>query len=143
MGGTFDHLHEGHKFLLKTALSISEIVEIGLTTQNLLENKEFYSKLEDYKTRQEKLKDFIKTFTNLERINIVEIKNWDDMNRYAQDPEYEGLVVSQETYENAVKLSETREKIGLDPLILIVIPIFKDKNNLKISSTTIRKKIQK
>jgi len=141
MGGTFDHLHEGHKFLLKTALSISEIVEIGLTTQNLLENKEFYSKLEDYKTRQEKLKDFIKTFTNLERINIVEIKNWDDMDRYAQDPEYEGLVVSQETYENAVKLSETREKIGLEPLILIVIPIFKDKNNQKLSSTSIRKKL--
>ena len=141
MGGTFDHLHEGHKFLLKTALSISEIVEIGLTTQNLLENKEFYSKLEDYKTRQEKLKDFIKTFTNLERINIVEIKNWDDMDRYAQDPEYEGLVVSQETYENAVKLSETREKIGLKPLILIVIPIFRDKNNQKLSSTSIRKKL--
>ncbi len=141
MGGTFDHLHEGHKFLLKTALSISEFVEIGLTTQSLLENKEFYSELEDYQTRQEKLKDFVKTFTNLERINIVEIKNWDDMNRYAQDPEYEGLVVSQETYENAVKLSETREKIGLDPLILIVIPIFKDKNNQKISSTSIREKL--
>jgi pantetheine-phosphate adenylyltransferase len=141
MGGTFDHLHEGHKFLLKTALSISEFVEIGLTTQSLLENKEFYSELEDYQTRQEKLKDFVKTFTNLERINIVEIKNWDDMNRYAQDPEYEGLVVSQETYENAVKLSETREKIGLEPLILIVIPIFKDKNNQKLSSTSIRKKL--
>ena len=141
MGGTFDHLHEGHKFLLKTALSISEFVEIGLTTQKLLEKKKYYSKLEDYQTRQEKLKDFVKSFTNLERINIVEIKNWDDMDRYAQDPEYEGLVVSQETYENAVKLSETREKIGLEPLILIVIPIFKDKNNQKLSSTSIRKKL--
>ena len=141
MGGTFDHLHEGHKFLLKTALSISENVEIGLTSQKLLEKKKYYSKLEDYQTRQEKLKDFVKSFTNLERINIVEIKNWDDMDRYAQDPEYEGLVVSQETYENAVKLSETREKIGLEPLILIVIPIFKDKNNQKLSSTSIRKKL--
>lgn len=141
MGGTFDHLHEGHKFLLKTALSISENVEIGLTTQKLLENKKHHSKLEDYKTRQDKLRDFIKSFTNLERINIVEIKNWDDMNRYAQDPEYEGLVVSQETYDNAVKLNETREKIGLEPLILIVIPIFKDNNNQKISSTSIRENL--
>ncbi len=141
MGGTFDHLHEGHKFLLKTALSISENVEIGLTSQKLLEKKKYYSNLEDYKTRQDKLKEFINSFANLERINIVEIKNWDDMSRYAQDPEYEGLVVSQETYENAVKLNDKREKIGLQPLILIVIPIFKDKNNQKISSTSIREKL--
>lgn len=97
--------------------------------------------MEDYNTRETNLKEFISTLTNINRINIVEIKNWDDMNKYAQDPEYEGLVVSQETYENAVKLSETREKIGLEPLILIVIPIFKDKNNQKLSSTSIRKKL--
>ncbi len=141
MGGTFDHLHEGHKFLLKTALSISESVEIGLTTQKLLEKKKYYSKLEDYKTRQEKLKDFVKSFTNLERINIVEIKNWDDMNRYAQDPEYEGLVVSQETYDNAIKLNDERENKGLKPLILIVIPLIKDGMDKKISSTSIRANI--
>jgi len=142
MGGTFDHLHEGHKFLLKTALSISENVEIGLTTQKLLENKKFHSKLEDYKTRQAKLKEFIQSFTDLERINIVEIKNWDDMNKYAQDPEYEGLIVSQETYENALKLNNNREEMGLKPLILIVIPIIKDKNKKKISSTSIRDNMQ-
>jgi pantetheine-phosphate adenylyltransferase len=141
MGGTFDHLHEGHKFLLRTALSISDHVEIGLTTQKLLEKKKYHSKLEDYKTRKENLKEFIKTFTNLKRINIVEIKNWDDMSKYAQDPEYEGLVVSQETYENAVKLNDKREEIGLEPIILIVIPIFKDKNDQKISSTSIREKL--
>ncbi|MHA1932841.1 MAG: pantetheine-phosphate adenylyltransferase [Promethearchaeota archaeon] len=143
MGGTFDHLHEGHKLLLKTALSISEFVEIGLTTQKLLENKKYYSTLEDYQTRQEKLKDFVKSFTDIERIIIVEIKNWDDMSGYAQDPEYEGLVVSQETYENALKLNNEREEKGLKPLILIVVPLIKDENSQKISSTSIRKKIKK
>jgi pantetheine-phosphate adenylyltransferase len=142
MGGTFDHLHEGHKFLLKTALSISEFVEIGLTTQKLLEKKKYYSKLEDYQTRQEKLKDFVKSFTNLERINIVEIKNWDDMSRYAQDPEYDGLVVSQETYDNALKLNNERKEKGLKPLILIVVPLIKDETEKKFSSTSIRAKMQ-
>jgi len=142
LGGTFDHLHEGHKFLLKTALSLSDYIEIGLTTQNLLENKQFASKLEDYETRKENLKTYIKSIADLKRINIVDIKNWDDMNKYAQDPEYEGLIVSQETYENASKLNNNREEMGLKPLILIVIPIIKDKNKKKISSTSIRDNMQ-
>jgi len=142
LGGTFDHLHEGHKFLLKTALDLSEKVEIGLTTQKLLENKKCASKLEDYQTRENNLKKFIISIADLKRVNIAEIKDWDDMSQYAQDPGYDALIVSQETYENAIKLNENREKKGLNPLILIVIPIIKDKKNNKISSTSIREKLE-
>jgi pantetheine-phosphate adenylyltransferase len=134
LGGTFDHLHEGHKLLLKTALSVSEFVEIGLTTQKLLENKKHSSKLEDYKTREKNIREFICSFTDLQRFSIVEIKNWEDMSNYAEDPEYEGLVVSAETYNNALKLKK--------PLILIVIPLIKDKHRNKISSTAIREKLK-
>ncbi|MFX0040794.1 MAG: pantetheine-phosphate adenylyltransferase [Promethearchaeota archaeon] len=141
LGGTFDHLHEGHKFLLKIALSLSKFVEIGLTSQDLLKNKQYASKLEDYETRKENLKSFLNSITDLNRISIVEIKNWEDMDKYAQDPEYEGLVISQETYDNALKLNEGREKKGLKPLVLIVIPLLKNKNNIKISSTLIRKRL--
>ena len=141
MGGTFDHLHVGHKFLLRTALKLSKTIEIGLTSQGLLKNKNSPSKLEDYDTRKNNLETFISTFTNINRVSIVEIRNWDDMAKYSQDPEYEGLVVSQETYSNAVKLSEQREAKGLEPLILIVIPLLKDKNNIKISSTAIREEL--
>jgi pantetheine-phosphate adenylyltransferase len=88
------------------------------------------------------LEVYIESVANLNRINIVEIKNWADMDKYAQDPEYEGLVVSQETYENAMKLNQNREREGLKPLILIVIPLIKDKKTNKISSTSIREKIQ-
>ena len=142
MGGTFDHLHKGHEFLLRTALSLSERVEIGLTTQELLQNKQYISNLEDFKKRKEVLVKFISSITDLKRITIVEIKDWDDMDKYAQDPEYEGLIVSQETYENALKLNSNREKKGLKPLILIVIPLIKDEQNKKISSTSIRKKLK-
>jgi pantetheine-phosphate adenylyltransferase len=142
LGGTFDHLHEGHKLLLKTALSVSEFVEIGLTTQKLLENKKHSSKLEDYKTREKNIREFICSFTDLQRFSIVEIKNWEDMSNYAEDPEYEGLVVSAETYNNALKLNIGREEKGLKPLILIVIPLIKDKHRNKISSTAIREKLK-
>ena len=141
MGGTFDHLHDGHKSLLGTALKLSQNIEIGLTSQNLLKNKKAASKLEDYNTRETNLKNFICSLTDLSRVNIVEIKNWDDMAKYSQDPEYEGLILSQETYSNAVKLNELREEKGLNPLVLIVIPLIKDKSNQKISSTAIREKL--
>jgi pantetheine-phosphate adenylyltransferase len=39
MGGTFDHLHDGHKYLLKIALNVSNYIEIGLTSQELLKKK--------------------------------------------------------------------------------------------------------
>ena len=142
MGGTFDHLHDGHKFLLRTALKLSHNIEIGLTSQKLLKNKKTASRIEDYNTRERNLKNFIHSFTDLNRVNIVKIKNWDDMAKYSQDPNYEGLILSQETYSNAVKLNDLREEKGLNPIILIVIPLLKDKNNKKISSTAIRKKLE-
>jgi pantetheine-phosphate adenylyltransferase len=142
MGGTFDHLHDGHKYLLKTAFSLSHFVEIGLTSQELLVNKKAASKLEDYRTREQNLKVFISSIADLNRVNIVEITNWNDMAKYSQDPNYEGLILSQETYSNAVKLNELREQKGLKPIILIVIPLLKDKNNEKISSTAIRENLE-
>jgi len=142
MGGTFDHLHQGHKYLIRIALRLAHKIEIGLTSQDLLKNKKTHSKLEDYATRKKKLKDFIKSFTDLNRVSIVEIKSWDDMAKYSQNPEYDGLIVSEETYLNAVKLNDLREKKGMDRLILIVIPIIKDKNYKKISSTSIRENLK-
>jgi pantetheine-phosphate adenylyltransferase len=126
---------------LRTALSIAEFVEIGLTSQDLLKNKQFASKLEDYNTRKENLLTYIESISGLKRIKIVEIQNWADMDKYAQDPEYEGLVVSRETYENAQKLNKKREEKGLNPLVLIVIPLLKNEYNIKISSTLIREKL--
>lgn len=128
--------------MLKVALSISEEVEIGLTTQNLLEKKQHSSKLEGYEARADSIIEFVSSFTELNRINIVEIRNWSDMNKYAQTPDYEGLVVSQETYENALKLSKEREEKGLKPLVLVIVPLIKDTENQKLSSTTIRKNLE-
>ena len=127
---------------MKIALTISHFIEIGLTSQELLKKKKAASKLEDYTIRETNLKKYISSFTDLNRVSIVEIKNWDDMAKYSQDPDYEGLILSQETYSNAVKLNELREENGLNPLILIVIPLLKDKNNKKISSTAIREKLE-
>ncbi len=139
MGGTFDHLHKGHELLIKTALSISKKVLLGLTTENMLKNKKHFSKLEDYRTRENNIKKFVGSFTDLKRIKIIELMDSDGPP--INDPEYEGLVVSQETYPTALKMNEIRETKGFNPMIIIIIPILKNEDDKKLSSTSIREKI--
>jgi pantetheine-phosphate adenylyltransferase len=139
LGGTFDHLHEGHKLLISTALNVAEKVVIGLTTDELLKNKKYASKLEDYETRKKHLIEYIEKTSNLERVSILELN--DPYGPPAHEKEYEVLVASHETYTNAIEINNLRKEKGLSPLIIVLIPILKDKDK-KISSTEIRKNLR-
>ena len=140
MGGTFDHLHDGHKYLIETALSLSNKVHIGLTTQEMLKRKKFVSKIEDYETRKKNLENFINNITDLDRVKIIELDN--PYGPPFDDPEYEGIIVSQETYKGALKINEIRDEKGFNPLIIIVIPMLMGSDNQRLSSTAIREKLQ-
>jgi pantetheine-phosphate adenylyltransferase len=140
LGGTFDHLHEGHRLLIKTALKVSEKIVIGLATEDLLKNKKYSQKLEGYETRKNNIEKFISSFADLDRVKIVELN--EPYGPPIKEEKYQGLVVSQETYSTALKINEKRREKGFPPLILVVIPIIKNEKNEKISSTTIRKDIK-
>ncbi|MFO8019224.1 MAG: pantetheine-phosphate adenylyltransferase [Promethearchaeia archaeon] len=137
LGGTFDHFHEGHALLIKTALKVSEKVMIGLSTEKLLKDKEYKENLESYDVRKNHLVQFLKRHSALEQAEVCELN--DPFGPPAREPDYEGLVVSQETYEGGLKINELRQEKGLEPLVLIVIPILTDQADNKISSTDIRK----
>jgi len=139
MGGTFDHLHDGHKFLIKTALLFSKKIVICLVTENLLKNKKHAAKIENYKKREQNLKDFIDSIGYLNRVEIVPLN--DPYGPPVHEPEYEGIIASQETYKNALKINEIRESKSFTPLIIIVIPMIKDRNKNILSSTAIREKL--
>jgi len=139
MGGTFDHLHDGHKFLIKTALLLSKKIVIGLTTEDLLKKKKYAAKIENYKTREQNLKTFIDSIGHLNRVEIIPLN--DPYGPLVHEPEYEGIIASQETYKNALKINEIRESKSFTPLIIIVIPKIKDRNNNILSSTAIREKL--
>lgn len=140
MGGTFDHLHEGHKLLIETALSLSHKVTIGLTTQEMLKRKKYASKIESYETRKKKIENFISGIADLDRVKIIELDN--PYGPPINDPEYEGIVVSQETYKGALRINEIREDKGFTPLIIIVIPLIMGEENQRLSSTVIREKLK-
>jgi pantetheine-phosphate adenylyltransferase len=140
MGGTFDHLHEGHKYLISTALSLSRKVVIGITSQSLLKKKKFYSKMQSYEERQKAIISYLLKISEISRVEIVKLE--DQYGPPIHEEDYEGIIVSQETYQNALNINKIRESKGFKPIIIIIIPIIKDSNNEKISSTSIRAKME-
>ena len=140
MGGTFDHLHQGHKYLIQTGLAFSKKLVIGLTSDKLLKNKKYASKIESYRVRKHNLEKYITSISSSERVEIVQLN--DAYGPPVHEPEYEGIIVSQETYEGALKINGVRTERGFAPLLIIVVPMIKDTNNEIISSTAIRKRMR-
>ena len=140
MGGTFDHLHEGHKYLISTALSVSKNVVIGLTSESLLKKKKYFSKMQSYDEREKAIISYISKISDISRVEIIKLE--DPYGPPIHEKEYEGIIVSQETYQNALLINKMRESNGFKPMIIIVVPILKNTNNEKISSTAIRAKME-
>ena len=91
VGGTFDHLHAGHKLLLTaTALLLQPSARsadaqrrliIGITGDNLLKNKKYAEYLQSWKQRQEVVVDFLTTilfFSQAQRKDVLETTSFDE-----------------------------------------------------------------
>ena len=138
-GGTFDRLHDGHKLLIETALKVSNKVVIGLTTQKMLKRKKYASKIEDYETRKKNLENFISSIADLDRVEVIELNN--PYGPPIKEPEYEGIIASEETFLNSVRLNDLRVANGFKPLIVVLIPMVMGKSDRRLSSTDIRAKL--
>ncbi|OAL56878.1 pantetheine-phosphate adenylyltransferase family protein-like protein [Pyrenochaeta sp. DS3sAY3a] len=92
VGGTFDHLHIGHKLLLtmfafmlgrrqpSTGNQDTSILTIGITGDALLQNKKYPEHLESWKVRQESVHEFLSALVYFgppddARIQVEEINN--------------------------------------------------------------------
>lgn len=90
VGGTFDHLHSGHKLLLTaTALMLQPLIEterkprrliIGITGDELLKNKKYAEQLESWKQREEGVINFL-----VPLLSFTMPGNNDDIERAAFD----------------------------------------------------------
>jgi pantetheine-phosphate adenylyltransferase len=138
-GGTFDHLHDGHRLLIETALKVSNKVVIGLTSQKMLKRKKFADLIQDYDTRKKNLENFINGIGGSDRCEIIELTN--PYGPPIKEAEYEGIVASQETFLNSVRLNELRVANGFSPLIIVLIPMLMGPNDQRLSSTAIRAKL--
>ena len=136
VGGTFDHFHVGHEYLIKTALSIGEQVLIGLTTDKLLQTHPKKDTLQSYFCRKKAITRFLESQCAAKLARIVPLHDF--FGSSIRDPEIDALVVSTESQHRASVVNEIRLKKGFKPLQLIVIDLILAKDENPISSTRIR-----
>ncbi|KAF9110553.1 hypothetical protein BGX27_006189 [Mortierella sp. AM989] len=143
LGGTFDHLHAGHKILLSmTAWIASHRVVCGVTDDSMLKTKKFKEYMEPLNKRIDAVERFLRTFKRGLVYEVVPIH--DIYGPTITDDKLQALMVSKETLKGGDAVNEERGKRNLPPLDIEVIDVISptetrvDEVSLKISSTFIR-----
>jgi cytidyltransferase-like protein len=137
LGGTFDHLHAGHRALLETAFEWGRRVGIGLTTDELLHR--WGSKqgaVAGYEQRLQNLTGYLGRRYERRRWRILPLSDrWGALLR----PETRGVVVSEETLPVALRANRIRSRRGISPVEVRVVPRLVGEDLLPISSTRVRR----
>lgn len=133
VGGTFNILHKGHKALLRKAFELGETT-VGLTS-DIMAKKIKKRKVESFKYRKKELEDFIeKEFKVKPRIIKIENKFGPTLKE-----NFDYIVVSPETYKNAVLINKKRKKRNKKPIKIVKIKFVLAEDGKPISSTRILK----
>ena len=137
--GTFDHLHEGHKHIIRTAFKLSKTVALGLTSDSMLAYKSDRRLIQSYDERYAELEKFIQTEFEIERTGIFPIDSTEGGADKMVD--LEALIVSDEigVVQNAFDINQMRIDNGLRRFHIIVIPRVRTKDGRPLSSSRTRR----
>ena len=113
-------------------------VVIGLSTSELLANKEFKEKIKPYSTRLTQLEQYIEQSLLIPKSDYAILPLKDPFGPAITNQHLQAHISSMETYQGAVRINQKRIENGLTPLILIIIPLVRNAENEKISSSTLR-----
>ncbi|GLE01616.1 hypothetical protein PINS_up010450 [Pythium insidiosum] len=119
LGGTFDHLHNGHKKLLSLAVSVCRRhLIIGITSEAMLRNKAHADLIESLETRQRNVLAFVKFLKPSLHVEFAVLQ--DPFGPAIQVDGPAGLVLSTETLPALPKIESLRRERGLRPLTAYV-----------------------
>ncbi|KAL8786490.1 MAG: hypothetical protein Q9195_008195 [Heterodermia aff. obscurata] len=103
VGGTFDHLHLGHKLLLTMTASVVEIdqrrprkLTIGITGDTLLKKKQYAEYLQDWDQRQRHVRDFLLSILEPDTNSESTERNYNQETsaRSVRDELHSGLIIN-------------------------------------------------
>jgi len=137
LGGTFDHLHYGHRKLLTLALLCcrKELV-IGITSSKMLSKKSHQSIIHSFIERKRSVEHFIRSLKPILKTILIELN--DPFGPTITDPDIEAILVSSETIKAAFKINQIRREKGYKLLDILVTY---RTDSVILSSSFIREKI--
>ena len=135
LGGTFDIIHIGHLILLQKAISISEKIIIGLTSDSFIE-KTGKKITNNFEQRSETLEKIIHEKFPDCSFEIAKLD--DDFGPAVIEGDVDALVVSDETRKKGDILNTLRKEQNLKPVDIIIVPMKMAFDGNRISSTRIR-----
>ena len=160
VGGTFDHLHDGHRVLLTaTALSGGEVIQCGVSGDPLLTNKKMARHLEPFALRKQTVEEVLRllTSTTLDVFLLEEAYGPTITN-----PKMDVIVLSEETKGAISSINEKRKGNSLSSIQSVVVGYLLDvqlvgdfekrlregtldevsNETTRMSSTSIRKRLE-
>ncbi len=132
LGGTFETLHEGHRRLLRLALSSGRRVYIGLTSDEFARKNKKY-RCSSFASRKKRLERFLGK--DMRRAEIFKLH---DVYGPAIEGDFDAIVVSKETRERAEEINTLRKSKGLKPLAILAIPLLNSDDLKKLSCERVR-----
>jgi pantetheine-phosphate adenylyltransferase len=136
LGGTFDHLHAGHRDLLSLAFSESKKVTLGLTKASMNVNKTVTSQILPYRLREQEILAFAQSINRTRDIRIIPIK--DMYGSTLTDKTLDAIVVTPHTQAGAGHINQKRQSNGLPELPIVVCPLRLDSHGEILCSSNIR-----
>ena len=109
MGGSFDHMHLGHKmFLNKAALITKTSLRIGITSNDMLAKKTSHCMIQTFSFRKEQVETFMKEINFQGTLEIYKID--DKEGGAGKNTTLEALVITKETETGGKLVNEARIK---------------------------------
>ncbi|MEK7450589.1 MAG: pantetheine-phosphate adenylyltransferase [Patescibacteria group bacterium] len=136
-GGTFDHFHKGHRKFLQFALSLSNKLVVGLTSDTYSGNKELSFASQSYEERKKTIEEFLKKENFLERVEMLKIEDMFGPT-LSETFNAQAIIVSSSTLRGAEIINEHRKKQGLSEFKIIIQPTILGPDDKQISSLRIR-----
>lgn len=144
VGGTFDHLHDGHKILLLMAAFVTKKhLIVGVTGPQMLLKKKYADAMESIQKRIKAVTAFLQQILpSLVTFAIYQIDDVCGPTGFVKD--IDALVISEETRKGADFVNDYREKQGFSALEVVSVDVLgaTGKEDLnwegKVSSTDLR-----